>query len=88
MKKSCWCLKKKLSERNTLASLKPGQKGKVISVCHRGRMAGRLASMGITPGVEVEVISSVSDGPLMVLVRGARMGLCRNMADKVQIILV
>lgn len=87
MKKSCWCLKKKLSERNTLASLKPGQKGKVTSVCHRGRMAGRLASMGITPGVDVEVISSGGDGPLIVLARGARMCLCRNMADKVQVAL-
>lgn len=85
MKKSCWCLKRKLADRNTLASMRPGEKGKVVSVCQRGRMAGRLASMGITPGVDVEIISCTGDGPLVVRVRGARMCLCRNMADKVQV---
>lgn len=85
MKKHCWCLKRKLSERNSLASLSPGQKARVTSVCQGSRMAGRLAALGITPGTEVEVISCAGDGPLVVLVRGARMCLCRNMADKVQV---
>jgi Fe2+ transport system protein FeoA len=85
MKKNCWCLRKKLSERNSLATMKSGQKGKVVSVCSRSRMAGRLAAMGITPGVDVEVLSCSGDGPLVVVVRGARMCLCRNMADKVQV---
>jgi ferrous iron transport protein A len=43
----------------------------------------RLAAMGFTEGVEVQVIQNYGRGPLIALVRGARVALGRGEALKV-----
>lgn len=67
----------------TLNDLRSGEKAVVRCVdrahgCH----VGRLASMGITQGAEVEMLSNGS-GPLLVLVRSSRLCLCRSLGKAV-----
>lgn len=45
--------------------------------------AGRLAALGFTPGVEVTVERNESHGPILVIVRGARVALGRGEAGKI-----
>ena len=40
----------------TLKDLKPGQKGVVLNLGKKGPVRKRLMDMGITPGVDVEVV--------------------------------
>lgn len=67
----------------TLNDLHTGEKAIVRCVdrshgCH----VGRLASMGITQGAEVEMLSN-GCGPLLVLVRSSRLCLCRSLGKAV-----
>lgn len=59
------------------------------AVVHRLRggraFAGRLAAMGIVPGVELMVVRNDRSGPLIVLVRGTRVALGRGGAGKIRV---
>ena len=46
-------------------------------------MTGRLASMGLVPGVEVEVISGRRGGPVLVGLHGCRIAIGCGMADRI-----
>ena len=53
---------------------------------HAGRgLQGRLAAMGLVPGVEIKVISSSLHGPFVVAVKGSRVMLGRGMAHKIMV---
>ena len=45
----------------------------------------RLADMGLTPGVEIRVVSSHGPGPLMVELRGSRIALGHGVAQKIMV---
>ena len=50
----------------------------------RGLQA-RLAAMGLTPGVQIEVVRNAGFGPFIIAVKDTRLVLGRGMADKVLI---
>ncbi|MEA2085906.1 MAG: FeoA family protein, partial [Chloroflexota bacterium] len=43
----------------------------------------RLADMGLTPGVRIRVINSQMPGPVLIDLRGSRVGLGRGVAQKI-----
>ena len=45
----------------------------------------RLADLGITPGVEVRVLSSQKPGPVVLGVRGSRLALGHGVAHKITV---
>lgn len=49
-------------------------------------LQGRLAAMGLVPGVELEVVRSSFRGPFIVSVRGSRVILGRGMAHKIEVV--
>jgi Fe2+ transport system protein FeoA len=67
----------------TLCDLRDGEKG-VVRCLNRseGCHLSRLTAMGITPGTEIEMISNAR-GPLLVLVRSARLCLCRSLGQAI-----
>jgi ferrous iron transport protein A len=50
----------------------------------RGTLS-RMASLGFTPGAEITVVQNFGRGPLITLVRDARIALGRGEASKIQV---
>jgi len=68
-----------------LAQTSPGEMLRIEQVlCGRG-MANRLLSMGLTVGTYLEIIGNQGFGPVLVSVRGTRLGLGREMAQKIMV---
>ena len=69
--------------KRSLANLKTGETGIVRCLdSTKGCHVGKLAAMGITPGTEIEMLSS-SGGTVMVLVRSGKLCLCSNLAQAI-----
>lgn len=65
-----------MSEAASLASLVPGQKGKITSIELPGSQKGRVMEMGLTVGTTVEVIKIAPLGdPVEYKVRGGHISL-------------
>jgi ferrous iron transport protein A len=64
----------------TLADLKPGEHAVLLEIRAGKGATGRLASLGFTPGVELEMTQNYGHGPLLVTVRGTRVALGRREA--------
>ena len=60
-----------------------GRKARLHTVCAGRELTARLASMGLVPGTELEVISKSARGPLVVLVGETRLVLGRGMVNKI-----
>ena len=68
-----------------LAMVQEGRRVRVIGI-HGGRkLQGRLAAMGLVPGVEIEVIRNGFHGPFIVGIKGSRVMMGRGMAFKIQV---
>jgi ferrous iron transport protein A len=65
-------------EANASATIKSFEVGRSIST--------RLASLGLTPGAEVDMTQNYGHGPLIVTVRGTRVALGRGEASKIFVI--
>lgn len=66
-----------------LSSIRPGERA-FVRTFHAGRtLEHRLASLGFTPGVPVEMVQNYGHGPLIVTVRGTRIALGRGEAAKI-----
>ncbi|MDP2994718.1 MAG: FeoA family protein [Anaerolineales bacterium] len=66
-----------------LAEIHPGEEV-VVREFRAGRAVGsRLASLGLTPGVRVNMTQNYGRGPLIVTVRGTRVALGRGEAAKI-----
>jgi ferrous iron transport protein A len=68
-----------------LAMVETGRKVKLVSVNAGHGLVGRLISMGLVPGMEIEVIRNASQGALIVSAGGSRIMLGRGMAQKIQV---
>jgi len=55
----------------------------VVSVLGGMGVRQRLAELGFVPGTIIKVINSVGRGPIIVEVRGSRIGLGRGLANKI-----
>ena len=70
----------------TLGKLIPGQKGKVVNLGEKGPARRRLMDMGITPGVEIEIVKVAPLGdPIEVNLRGYELSLRKSEAEKIKI---
>jgi len=67
-----------------LALSKPGEKVVVRSVIGGMGIRRRLESMGLYPGEEVEVVSA-QGGPIILNVKGCRLGIGCGMAYKIMV---
>ena len=65
-----------------LIALRPGQRGRIVTMNVGRGKARRLMELGLLPGEMVEVISN-SVGPVVLRVRGMTLALGRNVASRV-----
>lgn len=76
----------RVEELIPLTELKPGERGIVISAVGGYGAARRLAEMGLTPGVQVEVVRKAPlRGPIEVEVRGTRLVLGFGLASRIAV---
>ena len=73
------------STTSPLATMESGSKVRLVSVQASRGLQARLASMGLVPGVEFEVIRRSKSGPFIVSVKGSRVMLGRGMAHKIMV---
>jgi len=66
----------------TLSMVRPGERVRIREIKGGRGLIGRLATMGIYPGVEIEVVSNLP-GPLILNRGGVRLGLGRGMAHRI-----
>ncbi len=70
----------------TLSDLKPGEKGKVVSFGTTGVLRHRLLDMGITTGIEIELVKVAPLGdPLEIKLRGYNLSLRKSEASVIKI---
>ncbi|MGB9723805.1 MAG: FeoA family protein [Chloroflexia bacterium] len=66
-----------------LSTLAPQEKGVVRSLEGGRGFVSRMAALGFTPGATVTMVQNFGRGPMIVLVRGARVALGRGEGQKV-----
>ena len=70
----------------SLASLSPGQKGKITALDLHGAQKGRVMEMGLTAGTTIEVIKVAPMGdPVQYKVRGGHISLRKAEAALIQV---
>jgi ferrous iron transport protein A len=70
-------------ERISLSALAPGEVGVVRQLAGGRGFVSRLATLGFTLGVEVNMVQNFGHGPLIVNIRDTRIALGRGEAAKV-----
>ncbi len=66
-----------------LDELAQGSRGIVQRLVGGGAFTSRLAALGVTKGVRIEVLQNRRHGPLLVLARETRLALGRGEAQKI-----
>ena len=66
-----------------LAMVEAGRRVRVVGIEAGRALQARLASMGLFPGMELEVVRNVGQGPFVVAIKHSRMILGRGMAHKI-----
>lgn len=69
-----------------LAELAVNERATIQSFAGARAVTTRLASLGFTPGVEVDMTQNYGRGPLIVTVRGTRVALGRGEAAKIFVV--
>ncbi len=69
-----------------LVQLLTGQRAIVKEVNGGRGFVGRLATLGFTPGTEVEMEANYGTGPVIVNVRGVEIALGRNEAERILVL--
>jgi Fe2+ transport system protein FeoA len=74
-----------LSNTNSicLAELTTGERATLLKFADSRAVTNRLASLGFTPGAQVDMTQNYGHGPLIVTVRGTRVALGRGEAAKI-----
>ncbi len=68
-----------------LAMCQAGSTVRLVTIDSGRELQSRLAAMGLTPGAELEVVSSSLSGPFIVAIKGSRVVLGRGMAHKIMV---
>jgi len=68
-----------------LTVVQPGRRVRVLSIEAGDGLQGRLAALGLIPGVEIGVVQNSGHGPFLVEIMGGRVMLGRDMANKVMV---
>lgn len=67
----------------SLAELPANDHAKILCFTGGHSMINRLAALGFTPGAKIDMAQNYGHGPLIVMVRGARVALGRGEASKI-----
>jgi Fe2+ transport system protein FeoA len=70
------------SHTQPLALITPGKRVRLVQINAGHTLTHRLAELGLTPGVELEILQN-EGGPLLINVRDSRLALGRGMAHRV-----
>jgi len=68
-----------------LSALQPGEQGVVVELAGGRRMLNRMTSLGFTPGAAITMVQNFGRGPLIALVRDARIALGRGEAKRLYV---
>lgn len=71
------------SQAISLDRLAAGERAAVQMIAGGRFVAQRLLALGVTPGVELEMVQNYGRGPLIIAVRGARLALGRGEAARI-----
>jgi ferrous iron transport protein A len=66
-----------------LSTMRTGERGVVVEMTGGRGMLSRMTSLGFTPGAEITVVQNFGRGPLIALVRDARIALGRGEAGRI-----
>jgi ferrous iron transport protein A len=66
-----------------LADVSAGKRAAVVALEGGKGFVNRMASLGFTPGTEVQMVQNYRYGPIIALVRGARVALGRRESSRV-----
>ncbi len=69
--------------RLSLSEISVGEDATILAFQDGRAVNNRLASLGFTPGVQVNMTQNFGHGPLIVTVRGTRVALGRGEAAKI-----
>jgi ferrous iron transport protein A len=68
-----------------LSKTAPGEKVAILALGAGWGLQRRLADLGLTPGMEIKIISSGRPGQVVIDVRGSRLALGRGIARKIMV---
>ena len=68
-----------------LPMLRPGVEATLVAIRGGGRLRGRLADMGLVPGVRVRLLTNSDWGRVVVASGETRLALGRGMAQKIMV---
>lgn len=68
-----------------LTMVKAGERVHLVAIASGRELQARLAALGLTPGIEIEVIRNAGRGPCVIGVRGSRVMLGRGMAQRIMV---
>ena len=71
------------SKQLTLSEIHAGERVILIEIRSNKKDLSRLTSMGLTPGVEIQMTQNYGHGPLVVTTRGMRLALGRLEAENI-----
>lgn len=66
-----------------LGAVQNGESVQIRKMKGGHQFLSRLASLGFTPGVELQVVQNYGRGPIIVSLRGTRVALGRGEAEKI-----
>jgi ferrous iron transport protein A len=70
-------------DRITLSEMPPGEEAVLVNLQGGRNVNNRLASLGFTLGAQISMSQNYGHGPLIVIVRGARVALGRGEAARI-----
>ena len=68
-----------------LTIVQVGRRVRIVALDAGHGLQGRLAAMGLVPGVEIEVLRNSTHGPFLIEVKGSRIMLGRGIAQKITV---
>jgi ferrous iron transport protein A len=68
-----------------LTMISEGKKAILLSIEGGRQLRSRLASLGMLPGAELEVIQNSGHGPFVISVKGSRIVIGRGMAARIAV---
>ncbi len=70
---------------SSLANIRTGDSAFIIQMNGGRSIVSRLTSLGLTPGVKIDVFQNNGRGPLIISVRGSHVALGRGEAQKIMV---
>ena len=67
----------------SLTKLAPREEGVMVKMHGGAHFVSRMATLGFTPGAPLTMVQNFGHGPLIVLIRDARIALGRGEANKI-----